>query len=42
MQRPIFWITLLAYLALILSSMACMLFLWKSWGVTWTRSAIFV
>lgn len=34
--------TLLAYLALMLSSMACMLFLWKSWGVIWTRSAIFV
>lgn len=33
---------LLAYLALMLSSMASLLFLWKSSGVIWTRSAIFV
>lgn len=35
-------LTLLAYLALMLSSMACMLFLWKSSGVIWTKSAILV
>lgn len=33
---------LFAYLALMLSSIASLLFLWKSSGVIWTRSAIFV
>lgn len=33
---------LFAYLPLMLSSMASLLFLWKSSGAIWTRSAIFV
>ena len=41
-QRPIFWMTLFAYLALILSSIAWLASLLKSSGWIWTRSAILV
>lgn len=42
MQRPIFWMTLLEYFRLILSSIASAESLLKSLGSIWTRSAILV
>lgn len=42
MQRPIFWMILLAYLALMLSVSAWMLGFSKSSGVIWIRSEIVV
>lgn len=41
-QRPIFWITRFAYLALMLSSIAIWLGFSKLSGLICTRSAIFV
>lgn len=41
-QRPIFWMTLLEYLRLMLSSTATSGCLLKSSGLIWTKSAILV